>query len=248
MRKSLLQKIWTAGLVLAAGSLLPLILASNSRSSLMTYIVILMVFFGSLFFDARKNRFWIGLSLAAMTGAAVFAASAALLGSPGGSFVNDMLEKFVTKSDDPTDGRIVTWLAVLGDITLVGRGDGAFSGNYGGMAHNTYIEVLGGMGPIALVFILAIHALALYLACRLLFRNIRQDGYAIGPLLVLLNYFVLGLTELVFGLLGNGIHIAFLLMVGVLLNETVSDGADWQFSPSESPQEQMSMQLGSETQ
>lgn len=249
-RKNVLQWLWIVGLSMSVVGAFLLILVSNSRTSLLCFSVLLMIFLGSLLFNTYKNRYWIVLAIAIMLGAMTFFAGSVFLDNNKDGYANKMITKIETKwkSGDVSDGRIPIWKAVVNDITLLGRGGSIFPAYYGGLAHNTYITVLGSVGIVALVFVTVIHGLVLFLACRMVVKNIRNDGYSIGPLLVVMNFFALGMTELVFGLLGNGINMTFLLMTGVLINAQGVGEAAIKFSPEQQTQAQLGMQLGGEAQ
>jgi len=249
-RKNFLHWTWIVGLSVSVVGAFLLIIMSNSRTSLLCFSVLLMIFLGSLLFNAYKNRYWIVLAIAVMLGAIAFFAGSVFLDDHKDGYANKMIAKIETKwkSGDVSDGRLPIWKAVVNDITLLGRGGSTFSAYYGGLAHNTYITVLGSVGIVAMLFIVLIHGLVLFLACRMAAKNIRDDGYAIGPLLVVMNYFALGMTELVFGLLGNGINMTFLLMTGVLINAQGVGETEMEFSPAQQTQAQLGMQLGGEAQ
>ncbi len=219
--KSILHWVWSLTLGLAVAAAFILIIKSSSRTSLITFAFSCLIFFWSLFFEARKNRFWIVLSLLIVIGTTSYFAVSVFSGEAEGRYFRGIVTKMQTKleSQDPMAGRFEIWKSVLADVQPFGYGTIGFPAHYGANAHNTYIMILGAMGPAALVFILSIHGMATYLALKMVFQNIRRDGYALAPLLIIANYIVLGFAELVFGILGNGINLSFLLATGILLNE-----------------------------
>lgn len=246
--KSIFHWTWIGILFLMLAGFL--IIMSNSRTSLLTYAVLVSIFIWSLFLDAYKNRWWIGVTAAVLLATVAFFLASGLSDNTRTNYMARIIDKMETKIDagDVSGGRFGIWQSVIDDFELFGKGTVSFPQNYGGNAHNTYLMILGSLGPIALIFLVGVHGLAIALAYRRVVRDIRQDGYALGPLLVVMNYMVLGLAELVFGILGNGINMSFLLMLGVLVNETPSIENSLQYAPAENIQPVMSSRLESELQ
>ena len=82
--------------------------------------------------------------------------------------------------------------------------------------------MLGSKGPIALVFFAAAQWAAFVAAIKYAWRNIKTDSYALGPILILLNYIVMGMAEAIVSTLGDGIQMSFMLMIGALLYQKKS--------------------------
>lgn len=217
-RFSLPTLLWQALLMgILAGSMV-LIFLSGSRTSLVTFGMMCLIFFGSLFADMSRHRTMIAISLAAVFGILLYVLGSVALNTSATGFVEYVTNKFLNKmaQGDATGGRLYIWRLVLSHAQLMGLGSNIMGEQ---PAHNTYIMILATKGPIAAAFMLALHLTTLLLAVRRMGWRIKQDGYSIGPLLVVINYLVMGLTENVFGTLGNGINISFLLMAGVLFNQ-----------------------------
>ena len=219
--KNVIHWLWISILWIMVGAAFPFIVLSNSRTSLITYVVLMMIFVGSLFFNRHKNRWWITISAIIVLGAVAVFLVSGLSNDVYNSFFGRIIDKMETKaqSGDISGGRFKIWESVLSQVELFGKGSIGFPQKFGGLAHNTYIMVLGATGPLALGFLIAIHGFTVFIGFKMVTRNIRRDGYAVGPLLVILNYIVLGLAETVYGFLGNGINMSFLLMTGVLVHE-----------------------------
>ena len=115
-------------------------------------------------------------------------------------------------------GREVIWQTVLKETSIFGYGDSNLERRLGEPAHNTHMEVLHAKGIIGLIFRGCFDIMAITLAYRLAVRKVREDGYAVGPFMMVMTYMIMGLTENVNGTLGSGIHMAFLLMIGIVLN------------------------------
>ena len=215
---SLANLLWKAMLVgILAGSLV-LIFLSGSRTSLVTFSIMCLIFFASLFVNMSRNRYLIALSIAGVFGILLFILGSVAMNASATGFVEYLTNKFLTKiaQDDTTGGRIYIWRLVLTHAQLMGLGSNILGEQ---PAHNTYMMILATKGPIAMAFMLAVHLTTLMMALRRVSVAIKFDGYSIGPLLVVVNYLVMGLTENVFGTLGNGINISFLLMAGILINQ-----------------------------
>jgi len=226
------HRVWTGLLCLAVCAAFPLILMSSSRTSLITFAVLMAIFSWSLFFDRYKNRRWIILTAVVILGSFSLLLLSGLSDDARYNYFGRIVEKMTTKAEagDVSAGRFDIWQNALNDTSLLGRGNVNFVRYYGAPPHNTYISVLGSSGAIATVFLIAIHGLAVFIAYRRTVQNIRQDGYAIGPLLVIVNFLLLGLAELVFGILGNGINMSFLLMLGILVNNHWPEEKLWNSS------------------
>ena len=217
-RFSVINMAWQMTLIVGLACSLILIFLSGSRTSFITFILMGMIFAGSLFFNVSRNRCMIALTVTAVISVTLYILGSAAMNITSTGFVDTLVNKFLNKlaQGDTTGGRLYIWKLVLSNIQLMGMGNGIF---FEQPAHNTYIMILATKGPIAVAFMVAVHLITLVLAVRRVFYDIRSDGYAIGPLLVVINYLVMGFAENVFGTLGNGINISFLLMAGVLFNE-----------------------------
>ena len=214
--------LWQAVLGLSLVASFVLIIFSASRTSFITFLLMYLIFVGTLFFDASRHRFLIAMAVTGFVAALAYILYSAA-SSSSGNMIDAVTNKFLNKmtQGDASGGRLYIWKLVLSDIRLLGMGNNIF---FEQPAHNTYMMILATRGPIAVVFMLAVHLTTLILAVQRVFNNIRQDGYAIGPLLVVVNYLILGLAENVFGTLGNGINISYLLMAGILFNSGQSMG------------------------
>ena len=199
--------------------LVGVILASNSRTSFLTSVILYGVFFLSLFVEAKRYRRWIVLSILLVVGVIVTLPLAVeYVDTQSGGLLGSILSKFANKAadDDVLSGRNEVWQMVLRHIEVFGIGTAAMD-EFGVNPHNTYMWMLGSKGPIALVFFAAVQWAALVAAIKHAWRNLKKDGYALGPVLILLNYMVMGMAEAVVSTLGDGIQMAFMLMIGALL-------------------------------
>ena len=215
---SLANLLWQATLLgILAGSVV-LIFLSGSRTSLVTFSIMCLIFFASLFVNMSRNRYMIVLSIVGVFGILLYILGSVAMNASATGFVEYLTNKFLTKiaQDDTTGGRIYIWRLVVTHAQLMGLGSNILGEQ---PAHNTYMMILATKGPIAMAFMMALHLTTLTMALRRASAAIKYDGYSIGPLLVVVNYLVMGMTENVFGTLGNGINISFLLMAGILINQ-----------------------------
>ena len=219
---SVLYKMFLIGVLVILGGL---ILASNSRTSFLTGMILYGVFFLSLFAEAKRYRTWIVLSAVLVAGVAVSLPLAVeYVDAQSGGLLGSLLSKFANKAadDDVLSGRNEVWQMILRHIEVFGIGTTAMD-EFGVNPHNTYMWMLGSKGPIALVFFASAQWAALVAAIKYAWRNIKSDGYALGPILILLNYMVMGMAEAIVSTLGDGIQMSFMLMIGALLYQKKSD-------------------------
>lgn len=212
-KRQFFSSIYMVVLVLGILATLILIVASSSRTSLSTAGLLLLIFVWSLFLDAAKNRLWVKMVI---IGTSIFLVFIMLAGNTVGSGVfGDMLKKF---DRGLISGRYNIWQTAINEATIFGHGNWYFLHKFGMVAHNNYIDVLGAKGIIALCFRVPFDLLVVFMAFRLAAGRVQQDGYAVGPLLVVVCYLVVGFGETVNGTLGHGIHISYLLMSGMVIN------------------------------
>ena len=217
-KRTFLRTFWVGALGLCLIASFVLITFSGSRTSFITFFLMYyLVFVGTLFFDASKHRLALAISIIGFMMAVFYSLYNAAMSTYGSNIVDTLLGKFFNKitQGDVTSGRMYIWKSALEDVQVLGMGNSYF---YEEPAHNSYIMILATKGPLAALFMIAVHITTLFLAVQRLFHDIRQDGYAIGPLLIVSNFLILGLAENVFGTLGNGINMTFLLMAGILFN------------------------------
>ena len=124
----------------------------------------------------------------------------------------------VAKSEggDVLSGRAYIWRSVLQDVELFGGG--AISSRYGLDSHNTHLWVIGTKGPLALLFYVLAEITTLFLAIRIAARRIRDNAYMAAPLFLVVNYIVLGISESVIAVLGDGIQMTYVLAMGLTAN------------------------------
>jgi len=196
-----------------------IVAASNSATSFGTIFISSLIFFGLLLREPNKYRFWIGsyLMMVSTLVCLIFftTSNESLFGSLAG--------KFMAKAEgaDILSGRDIAWREILENIETFGIG--ARMDLFNTIPHNTYLWVLGTKGPIALLFYCAVQLQVVFLAWRLAVRRIHANGYAIGPLLIVMNYVVMGMSENVISILGDGIQMTYILMLGILTQKEIGE-------------------------
>jgi len=194
---------------------LGLLVASSSRTSLITIGMLFFIFVWTLLLDASKKRFWIVLVITGTSLLLMFMLVTG--GARGGGMLAEQMKKF-DSSLGSVSGREVIWQTVLKETSIFGYGNSNLERRLGEPAHNTHMEVLHAKGSIGLIFRVFFDIMVIKMTYRLAVRKVREDGYAVGPFMMIMTYMVMGLTENVNGTLGSGIHMAFLLMIGMALN------------------------------
>lgn len=216
---SSIAKICYLTLVVSNFSVGILILFSSSRTSLISFFVLCTIFIASLLYDAEPRRRswgkWLLAALLLIIGiSTVFSAITQSIG------LSEMIfSKFnVTPGISALSGREEIWKQIISEATLLGYGNDYFMDHIGRLPHNSYLAVLGTKGIMSCVTLIIFHIIALVLAIRYSAYRIRQNGYAFAPLFTVVVYLVTGMTENVGGILGDGLHSAFLTAVGILIN------------------------------
>ena len=215
------QYFRVGSLVLLIFGLHALILASYSRTCFVVGGMLFLIFIWSLAKESSRHR------KALMVASVVFLTLGSgilfiLSISPdtGSSLFVGLFGKNAMKAanEDLLSGRSYVWEMIWKNRQLFGEGVEAMWNKYTFMPHNTYLWILGGKGPLALIFYLGTQLMGLYLSLRLVNRKIKDDGYVIGPFMVIVSYAIMGLTESVISVLGDGIQMSYLLMMGVLIH------------------------------
>jgi hypothetical protein len=132
-------------------------------------------------------------------------------------FINGLMEKFSQAyiSGSVLNGRMETWLMVIEDSSLFGNDRVYFDQFFEG-AHNSIINILGVYGVIPALLLTVFLILTFFLAVKHSIRN-NQDPLGIFPLVIIVTFILYSMTEVMFGLVGTGISVAFYHVVGLLL-------------------------------
>lgn len=142
-----------------------------------------------VFFSPLKNLFFAGLI-----------EKAQLVASQGGGLL---------------DGRSAVWQYILDDAKILGNGESYFDGVMEG-AHNSIFSVLAVYGYIPALFLTAFLIYCVYASFRYAIVNRRNNDFALLPFVMVVTFCLFSLTEAMFGLIGNGVTVAFFNVVGFL--------------------------------
>jgi O-Antigen ligase len=122
------------------------------------------------------------------------------------------------ESGDAFNGRSYIWQKTFEDTRLFGYGSNDyFLKNFDLGAHNSLIDILGQSGLIAFYLMIIIALLSFYYAYRYFQTQAGVNPYAIAPLLISLMFWTVSMAESMFGSLGRGLTIAYLLSLGIML-------------------------------
>jgi O-antigen ligase len=135
----------------------------------------------------------------------------------GGQILNQLFEKqsSAISKGDILSGRQAIWQFAVQDLTAFGHGREYFTTNTNRLgAHNSFLHVVGTRGLIPAGILLVICGQSFYYSF-LLCRNPYIDyDSSQGPLLITTAYWSLSMAEGMFGSLGVGLHICFLITLG----------------------------------
>ena len=189
-----------------------LICVSSHRTSLLTLLICLAV---SL---ARFRRIR-AISLTVLLAMIVSICVLVMLSGQAAEMVTQIINKNSTAIDKGTllDGRENIWRLAVQDITLFGHGRRYFIEATNGLgAHNSFLHVLGTRGLLAAAIVGVICIYSVILCWRITrIRNLAVET-SHGALLMVITYWAMGMAEGVFGSLGTGLHMAFLITLGYL--------------------------------
>jgi O-antigen ligase len=132
-------------------------------------------------------------------------------------FITGMVDKFSTfyNEGDLLNGRLGIWEIVFNDSALFGNGEDYFQNFFEG-AHNSIVYILGVYGIVPALLLTIFLLLLIVIGFLNILKN-KNDKFAIFPFVIIVTFFLFSMTEAMFGLIGNGITIAFYHVVGILL-------------------------------
>jgi len=199
-----------------------LIFASSHRTSMVAAVSCTGLAALSLRRRARFRAVAL-LGIAVVLGVLIFGAD-----KPS-SYVEDFLAKGFG-ADRGFLGREAIWRLAVSDPKFFGNGREYFLENAKLGAHNSFLHVFGTRGYLAC----GLFVLLCGYSVRVLFiqRRLRKHSPAeyVMPMMLLLTYWELSLTEGMFSILGNGIQLAFLIALGALAHRASVRNRDGQSS------------------
>jgi hypothetical protein len=196
-----------------------LVMVSGSRTSLLA--VLAAAALGACVCVGRLRRVHV-LSLA-LGGLMLFWAGSTV---PNLGIAQQIWQKHadqVTKGDTLSK-RDEIWMKVIDDMHWLGNGSDYFPGTVGISSHNSIMFIIGQQGPIAAFFIVCVAVLGLAWSTGRAFRERARKPFSAAPAMVSVCFWVLSMGEGMFGAIGTGITLAYLLSVGVTLADDMPIG------------------------
>lgn len=206
-RKARLMRIAIA-IALTAG-LVMLTLLSRSRTALTALVLAHVVVSGALLYGKNaRNKLVPFLLLSLLVPFVPFRGKAL------GVYV---CEKHVTRTSLVT-GRRSIWLPVLADTTVVGHGKYYFATVVGHGSHNSIVEALGKHGLVAAIALLGVAITSVFGALRFALRQRYCDPYALAPLVIIVTFWAMAMTEGMFGAVGKGMTLLMFVNIGIVMS------------------------------
>lgn len=187
-----------------------LIAVSSHRTSLVTIAVCLLV---ALF---RFKGVLVRALMLLLPSMAILA-GLALLWDGGTAVLDQLVDKnsSAIAKGEILGGRAEIWRLALEDVTPFGHGKDFFEVNTNRLgAHNSFLHVLGTRGWLAAALLAGICLQSFYFVIRLCCDSGVDYESSQGPLLVVTAYWLLSMAEGMFGSLGTGVHMGFLMTLG----------------------------------
>ena len=211
--------------------LLALLLASSSRTSLITWAVVMVVFGRKAFRYTRALSQAVAVAVV-LIGIGAFTQRDQLVETYYG-----IVDTYNSKSDvGGFNGREEIWSQTWEDRSLFGYGYDYFTSRFELGGHNTTIDLIGRLGLINAGFAICVCVATLWEAmCYARIND--EDSYATLPLLVIICFWTLGLGEGMFGSLGNAVTMAFLVSTGIITSAQVdplkksTQSSRWEVTP-----------------
>jgi O-antigen ligase len=190
-----------------------LVVVSGSRTSLLALIVTAVT--ATILCTRVLNRKRLLSILAA--GIGIFLVGTAFL--PQLDFTEQIWQKHRQQviKGDILSKRTDIWMKVIDDMQALGNGSEYFPETVGISSHNSVIHIIGERGPIAAFFMICVAGLGLVRAWHQAVRDRGRSSFAAAPLLISVCFWVLSMGEGIFGSVGTGISLAYLLSIGILI-------------------------------
>ena len=190
-----------------------LVAVSGSRTSLMALMVTAATAtIVCTRFLHRKRMLWM---LAG--GLGIFSIGTACF--PQLDFVEQIWQKNTQQimKGDILSRRTDIWAKVMDDMQILGNGSEYFSETVGISSHNSLMHIIGERGPIAAFFMVCIGGLGMIRAWHHADGDRGRRSFAAAPLLISVCFWVLSMGEGIFGSLGTGITLAYILSIGIVI-------------------------------
>jgi hypothetical protein len=197
----------TAGLLLLC---LVLIVVSTSRTSLLAYMGVAGVFVWMSGIDISR-LLGLGAGILAAAGGGLL-----LLGERASGLWEALTRKMTHSQSEGQllSGREEIWGRVLHEATLIGHPSQYWHDGPG--LHSSFIHILAFYGIIATLLMVGFAGASMWYSYRYAVRFADEPG-GLAPLAIVVCFWMLSLAEGVFGSLGRGITMAFLISTGVVI-------------------------------
>ena len=190
-----------------------LVVVSGSRTSLMALIITTATatIVGTRLLH-RKRMFWM---LAG--GLGCFSVGTAFF--PRLDFAEQIWQKNTQQvmKGDILSKRTDIWAKVIDDMQVWGNGSAYFPETVGISSHNSLMHIVGEHGPIAAFFMICVAGLGMMRAWHQAVGDRGRCSFAAAPLLISVCFWVLSMGEGIFGSVGTGLSLAYLLSIGILI-------------------------------
>lgn len=187
------------------------ILCANSRTSILAFCAM----FGLFLYQFLSNPavlYKIGTIFIV-----IFSCTAVISTEQINGVLKEVDEILGDKVQGGLSGRDDIWKQTLNDSTLLGYGSDYFEFNFGMGGHNSMIEILGQNGIIAAYFLIFFAVASFYYAYRYFKNYAKKDRCAIAPLIIAACFWILSMGEGMFGSLGTGMTLAYMISVGIVM-------------------------------
>jgi len=196
--------------------LFTLTILTNSRTSFLTGLVVILVGLGilvsfSVKFKLFSNLISKAVILVPILGILYYLFNLIL---PMNAFVQEnIITKFERKSSDLLDGRGYLWQTTIKETGLFGNADGYFIDNFSIGPHNTFIAILGMYGWISLAIFVIFLLISVYYTFKYALNVDNQYRYL--PILMLTTFIMLSMGE---GMLYKSSMLASFILIGISAN------------------------------
>ncbi|MCP3032935.1 O-antigen ligase family protein [Halobacillus sp. A1] len=129
-------------------------------------------------------------------------------------------------NDNLLSGRDNIWNMIINDITLLGHGPNYFLDVINKGAHNSILEVFGNFGLLAGGVLALFYLASIIISFKYAILN-RKKPFFYVPLMVVLTFIILSMTESMFGVVGKSMTLVYFNIIGLLIfrkltNRTIS--------------------------
>ena len=187
-----------------------LIILTNSRTSMIVYLIMFSVFFKELTKSPKAVKKMMTIATVTMTVVLLFG------GEQIEAMNNTLNNNFEAK--EGLSGREHIWVKTLDDSNLLGHGSNYFLLNFGLGGHNTIIEVIGLNGIIAGNLLIAFGIASFFYTYAYFKTYAKEDCAAIAPFMITVCFWFLSMAEGMFGSLGNALTLAYMLSIGIVMS------------------------------